>query len=133
MEDAGFRLARVEGLRGQVYEMPDGTLVRVRTSQDRRFLATTDGAGPKAKHDFQKDNVQFVLLVIPQREGHEELCVAYFIPVAEALQAFQNSHADWLKSDPDTKGADYTWHLDFDDGKCYAASGFAIRWREFEL
>ena len=133
MENAGFRLTRVESLKGQVYEMPDSTRLRVRTSQDRRFLATTDRVGPKAKHDFQKDNVQIVLLVIPQREGHEEPCVAYLIPVAEVLKAFQNSYADWLKCDPDKNGTDYTWHLDFDEGKRYAASGFAIRWREFEL
>lgn len=132
MERSGRVLTRVASeRRGQLYVMPDGCRVRLRTNNDRRVIVTTDDTRSDAKLDL--DGCDFVLLVVPKQRRQRGPIEVYLVPFSEVQAAFATAHADWLASLPKTRGQNHTWQLFFDEGKPASAASFADKWRAYRI
>jgi hypothetical protein len=129
IEILGNPLVKVPGA-GQLYTMPDGSRVRLRTSRDRRLIVTTDGARSDAKLDFEDS--EYVLLAMPQI-GDADGVDAYLIPSRDAAAAIRSAQQAWLDTGPRTSGTNCTWYLAFDEDALPLHGGYAATWRSFRL
>lgn len=118
------------GTRAMKYELPNGQTVRVRTCNDHVLVVLASSADESASLNIE--GTDFLLVVMPETPRQLGPVIAYFLPVAVAVDDVRNAHAAWLTSGPATKGNNRTWNIWFDEGPP-SCSGFAIRWAKYRI
>jgi len=130
MKQAGRDLKRVKtGTRSMQYVLPGGESVRVRTCNDHVLVALA--GSPKKGAPLNIEGTDYLLIVMPEIPRTHGSVIAYFIPTKVAVEAVRRSHAEWLASNPNTKGKNRTWNVWFDETAM--AGGFAKKWVEYRL
>jgi hypothetical protein len=70
-----------------------------------------------------------VMPEVPRRSGP---VISYFVPTDVAVRAVREAHADWLRTNPSTKGNNRTWNIWFGDD-VQKSGGFAKKWLKFRI
>lgn len=131
-EQAGSPLQRIESRgRSMIFKTSDNRTVRVRTCNDHVLVALADSSSPSAKLNIE--GTDDLLIVMPETPRSRGPVIAYLVPTTVAVEAVRNTHADWLASDPRTKGDNRTWNIWFDDLGPSKANGFAKKWSNYRL
>lgn len=130
MKRANLPLERLKtNTRSMQYALPNGETVRVRTCNDHVLVALAASARKGAALNIEgTDHLLIVMPEIPRTAGS---VIAYLVPTAVAVEAVRTTHADWLASNPNTKGKNRTWNIWFD--KASKAGGFAEKWAKYRL
>jgi len=116
--------------RAMKYQLDNGETVRVRTCNDHVLVVLADSAEQSAALNIEgTDHLLIVMPAVPRTEGS---VIAYLVPTVAAIEAVRQAHADWLKTNPSTKGNNRTWTIWFGDGPA-AYSGFAQKWSQYRL
>ncbi|HEY3778080.1 MAG TPA: hypothetical protein VGL35_08470 [Rhizomicrobium sp.] len=132
MERCGKPLTRMPTKgRAMLYTLTSGESVRVRTCNDHVLIVVGDTPAPHANLNIQ--GTDWLLLVMPEIERTRGKVVAYLIPAAEAEAEARCTHADWLRSNPNTKGDNRTWNLWFRSDGPEKASNYAAKWAKYLL
>jgi len=130
MRDMGRPLERVKtNTRSMRYVLPDGKTVRVRTCNDHVLVVLADS--PKKGATLNIEGTDHLLIVMPEIPRTAGSVIAYFIPTNVAVEAARRAHAEWLASNPNTRGENRTWNVWFN--KATMAGGFAEKWAQYRL
>ena len=98
------------------YALPNGETVRVRTCNDHVLVALAASARKGAALNIEgTDHLLVVMPEIPRTGGS---VIAYLVPTEIAVEAVRTTHADWLASNPNTKGKNRTWNIWFGAASC---------------
>lgn len=116
--------------REQVFGLPDGETVRVRTCNDRRLIVNADEPHVDAKLSIEGTN--WLLVVIPEVARTPGPVSAYLVPAGVAVLEVRRSHGAWLESHPRTNGQNKAWKIEF-DGKDAPWESFASKWAQYRL
>lgn len=131
MHAAGKPIQKLQtNSRAMKYQLSNGETVRVRTCNDHVLVVLADSAEKIATLNIE--GTDHLLIVMPEVPRMDGLIVAYFVPTAVAVTAVRQSHADWLASNPATKGNNRTWNIWFNDGPAMSG-GFAKKWAQYRL
>ena len=130
MKRANRPLERLKtNTRSMQYALPNGETVRVRTCNDHVLVALAASARKGAALNIEgTDHLLIVMPEIPRTAGS---VIAYLVPTKVAVDAVRTTHADWLASNPNTKGKNRTWNIWFDATS--KAGGFAEKWAKYRL
>lgn len=132
MEQAGKPLERVQTKsRSMIYRTPTGSTVRVRTCNDHVLVALADA--PVAGARLNIEGTDELLIVMPEVPRVRGSTLAYLVPTEVAADAVRKCHADWLASNPETKGENRTWNIWFSDDAPAKSNGFARKWAKYRL
>lgn len=131
MQAAGKPLQKMQtNSRAMKYQLSNGETVRVRTCNDHVLVVLADSAEESATLNIEgTDHLLIVMPDVPRMSG---LINVYFVPTNVAVTAVRQTHANWLASNPSTKGNNRTWNIWFDDGPAMSG-GFAKKWSEYRL
>lgn len=130
MKQTGRTLERVKtNTRSMQYVLPGGETVRARTCNDHVLIVLADS--PKQGAALNIEGTDHLLIVMPEIPRTPGSVIAYFIPTTVVVKAARRTHADWLASNPNTKGENRTWNIWFDEAA--KAGGFAEKWAEYRL
>lgn len=128
---AGKSLQKMQtSSRAMKYQLDNGETVRVRTCNDHVLVVLADSTEETAALNIEGTN--YLLIVMPTIPRTDGSIIAYFVPTGIAVKGVRQAHADWLKTNPTTKGSNRTWTIWFDDGPL-AYSGFAEKWSQYRL
>lgn len=116
--------------RSMKYQLSNGETVRVRTCNDHVLVVLADSAEASAALNIE--GTDHLLIVMPEVPRMDGLVIVYFVPTAVAAAAVRQTHAEWLASNPSTKGNNRTWNIWFDDGPAMSG-GFAKKWSQYRL
>jgi len=132
MAQNGKRLERVEAKgRAMIYRTPHGESVRIRTCNDHVLVVLADSADETAKLNVEgTDQILIVMPEVPRMRGN---ILAYLVPTEVVVEAARTSHAEWLRSQPATKGQNRTWNLWFDEDGLAKSNGFGKKWTKYRL
>jgi hypothetical protein len=132
MSQNGKQLERVEAKgRAMIYRTQHGKSVRVRTCNDHVLVVLADSADESAKLNVEgTDQILIVMPEVPRMRGN---VLAYLVPTEVVVEAARTSHAEWLRSEPATKGQNRTWNLWFDNDGLAKSNGFGKKWAEYRL
>ena len=89
MHENGKPLEREAG-RAEVYSMPNGDRVRVRTSNDRSLVARAQRPAMDAPLDIE--GTDWLLIVMPEVKRTEGRVAAYLVPSGEAAETVRRCH-----------------------------------------
>jgi hypothetical protein len=130
MKQEGQPLERVRtNTRSMQYALPNGETVRVRTCNDPVLVVVADSPNKGAALNIEgTDHLLIVMPEIPRTAGS---VVAYLVPTNVAVEAVRSARADWLASNPNTKGENRTWNIWFNDAP--KSGGFAETWAKYRL
>ena len=130
MKRAGQPLERLKtNTRSMQYALLNGETVRVRTCNDHVLVALAATARKGSALNIEgTDHLLIVMPEIPRTAGS---VVAYLVPTQVAVEAVRTTHADWLASNPNTKGKNRTWNIWFDEAS--KAGSFAEKWSKYRL
>jgi hypothetical protein len=117
--------------RAMLFSDPDGKTVRVRTCNDHVLVAVASGT--EAGSNLNIEGTDFLLIVMPSVPRTPGPVLAYLVPTDVAVEAVRETHGEWLKSGPATKGNNKTWNIWFDDDGPEKANGFAKKWARYLL
>ena len=140
LRSAGLKLMRENGKllerkagRAEVYTMPNGDCVRVRTSNDRNLVARAKRPAMDAPLDIE--GTDWLLIVMPEIKRTAGRITAYLVPAEEAAETVRRCHEVWLRSIPDTKGENTTPTIWFDSSPSSAteSGGYAEKWARYRL
>lgn len=132
MRQNGMPLERIQsGGRSMIYRLPDDRTVRVRTCNDHVLVVLAET--PDQNANLNIENTDLLLIVMPEVPRTRGPVHAYLVPTDVAVQAARTTHAQWLASNPSTKGQNRTWNLWFDDNGPAKANGFARTWASYRL
>jgi hypothetical protein len=130
MTQAGRSLERVKtNTRSMQYVLRNGETVRVRTCNDHVLVALA--ASPRKGAALNIEGTDHLLIVMPEIPRTAGSVIAYLVPTKVAVEAVRSTHADWLDSNPNTKGKNRTWNIWFDEAS--KAGGFAEKWAKYRL
>jgi hypothetical protein len=131
MRSVGQSLQKMQtNSRAMKYQLDNAETVRIRTCNDHVLVVLANSAEESASLNIEgTDHLLIVMPEIPRTDGS---VMAYFVPTAVAVKAVREAHADWLKSNPSTKGNNRTWTIWFDEGPS-THSGFAQKWSQYRL
>jgi hypothetical protein len=130
MARSGRELKKMQtNSRVMIYQMPDGSTVRVRTCNDHILVVLADSAEAGARLNIE--GTDHLLVVMPETPRVPGNVHAYFLPSAVAVEAVRSSHAAWLATNPATKGNNRTWNIWFSDAP--KSGGFARKWAKYRL
>src|SRR5205823_12364390 len=79
------------------------------------------------------EGTDHLLIVMPEIPRSPGPVMVFFIPTAVVAEAVRQAHANWLASNPSTKGSNRTWNLWFDDDGAAIGGGFASLWEKYKL
>lgn len=131
MDAAGKPLQKMQtSSRAMKYKLSNGETIRVRTCNDHVLVVIADS--PEESATLNIEGTDHLLIVMPEIPRMDGLIIAYFVPTGVAAAAIRRSHADWLASNPATKGNNRTWNIWFDDGPAMSG-GFANKWSQYRL
>ena len=137
---AGLELMRQNGQpltklpskgRSMLFKLPGGDTVRARTCNDHILIAVADSPSKDAKLNI--DGTDWLLIVMPEEERTHGKIIAYLVPTTEAVAEVRHTHKKWLANDPNTKGANTTWNLWFDDDGADKANNYAEKWVKYRV
>jgi len=130
MMRAGRPLERLKtNTRSMQYALPNGETVRVRTCNDHVLVALA--ASARKGSALNIEGTDHLLIVMPEIPRTAGAVIAYLVPTPVAVEAVRTTHADWLASNPNTKGKNRTWNIWFDEAS--KAGGFAKKWAMYRL
>jgi hypothetical protein len=133
MKQSGKPLERVKSNgRAMIYQMTDGTTVRMRTCNDHLLVVLADGDDPDTAA-VNVEGTDYVLVVMPERQRTPGPVVGYFVPAAVVANTARSTHKDWLATNPNTKGQNRTWNLWFNKQGPSIADNFFEKWRQYRL
>ena len=100
LRSAGLKLMRENGKllerkagRAEIYTMPNGDCVRVRTSNDRNLVAKAKRPAMDAPLDIEgTDWLLIVMLEVKRTAGR---IAAYLVQAEEAAETVRRCHEDW--------------------------------------
>ncbi len=133
MEQNGTTLTRLPSRgRAMLYKMPDGSTVRVRTTNDRVLIAEAESSDRNAK--LKTEGTDYLLIAMPAKErpAHPAHIVAYLVPTQVADEALRTTFAKWLDTGSEKKGDNRVWVITFDEDKQYWG-GYAKKWKKYKL
>jgi hypothetical protein len=131
MEALGRPLTKMQtNSRSMKYKLSNGETVRVRTCNDHILVVLADSA--EASANLNIEGTDHLLIVMPEAPRMEGLIIVYFVPTSVTVTAVRQTHADWLATNPTTKGNNRTWNIWFDDGAA-KSGGFAKKWAQYRL
>lgn len=132
MAQNGKPLQRVESKgRAMIYRTEEGAAVRVRTCNDHVLVVLAETPDITAKLNIEgTDQLLIVMPEIPRTHGD---VLAYLVPTEIAVGAARTSHAEWLRSNPATKGQNRTWNIWFDEEGPSKSNGFGRKWAQYRL
>ena len=117
--------------RSMLFKLPDGTTVRIRTCNDHILIAVADS--PRKDARLNIEGTDWLLIIMPEEERTHGKVIAYLVPTTEAVTEIRRAHEEWLANGPNTKGANTTWNLQFDDSGSGIACNYAKKWKKFRL
>jgi hypothetical protein len=131
MKAAGNPLEKLPtGSRAMKYKLTNGETVRVRTCNDHVLVVLANSADEGAGLNIE--GTDHLLIVMPEVPRTDGTVIAYFVPTGVAVQAVRSSHAEWMASNPSTRGNNRTWNVWFDDlGTSWG--GFATKWLNYRV
>ena len=131
MQSVGRSVKKIQtNSRAMKYQLDNGETLRVRTCNDHVLVVLAESAEEGASLNIE--GTDHLLIVMPEEPRTNGSVIAYFVPSAVAVKAVREAHADWLKSNPSTKGNNRTWTIWFDEGPT-TNSGFAKKWSQYRL
>jgi len=133
MKQNGKPLARRPGSgRAMLYALPNGDMVRVRTTNDHALIVIADQPSPhNAKLNIE--GTEWLLIVMPVVERTPGKVMAYLVPTAEAVAATRAEQQAWLATQPNTAGKNTTWALYFGKKTPATATDFQDAWSAYRL
>jgi len=130
MGQAGKPMQKTQsGSRAMLFRLESGKTVRVRTCNDHVLVVVADS--PKLNANLNIEGTDYLLIVMPEVPRTLGPVVAYCVPTTVAVKDVRKTHAEWLASNPATKGDNRTWNIWFDDAA--KAGGFAKHWAKYRL
>jgi hypothetical protein len=133
MRQAGRPLERIKSNgRAMIYQMTDGSTVRMRTCNDHLLVVLADKDDPDTAR-LNVEGTDHVLIVMPLRPRSPGAVAGYLVPAQVVADTARSSHRDWLATNPNTKGDNRTWNLWFDGHGPSKANNFAEKWRQYRL
>jgi len=131
MQEVGKSMERLPtSSRAMKYQLATGETVRVRTCNDHVLVVLASSAEEGAALNIE--GTDYLLIVMPETPRVEGPVIIYLVPTSIAENAVRKAHADWLNTNPSTKGNNRTWNIWFGDGPT-AYSGFAQKWAQYRL
>jgi hypothetical protein len=133
MSQTGRPLERLQGVSGrrgpvkEIYRMPNGQTVRLRTNRKRTLMTKADGPGSDDVLNFEGQQ-DFIGLVIP---GPRDSVECFLVPSDVAVEALRASHREWLSSHPGSTSDVRAIHFDGDAE--IAWEGFSEKWASYRL
>lgn len=125
-------LRKIDGPgRAMLYALPGGETVRVRTCNDHILVVLASQHSGDARLNIE--GTDWLLIVMPKTPRTPGALECYLVPTGVAVEAARATHQAWLESNPNTRGANTTWNLWFDDDGPAKANGFARKWSEYRL
>lgn len=116
--------------RAMKYRLSNGETVRVRTCNDHVLVVLADSTENGASLNIE--GTDHLLIVMPKTPRLAGPVHVYFVPTPVAVKAARESHAEWLASNPSTRGNNRTWNIWFDD-MTTTSHGFARAWAQYLL
>lgn len=98
--------------REQVYSLPDGETVRVRTCNDRRLIVDADQPHVDAK--LSVEGTDWVLVVFPEAARTPGPVAVYPLPAAMVVLEARQIHRAWLDAHPKANDRNKAWKIEFD-------------------
>src|SRR6267142_101746 len=117
--------------RSMLYSLPGGETVRIRTCNDHILIVLAKH--PTADAKLNIEGTDWLLIVMPEIERTPGKALAYLVPTKVAVEAVRRTHQAWLDTNPNTKGANTTWNLWFDQDGPAKANSFAAQWSKYLL
>jgi hypothetical protein len=131
MQEAGRPLERLPtNSRAMKFSLSNGETVRVRTCNDHVLVVLADRAEQGASLNIE--GTDYLLIVMPEVPRTVGPVRAYFLPTSVAVEAARRTHAEWLASQPSTRGNNRTWNLWFSD-EVAKGGGFGRIWSQYRL
>jgi len=132
MKSKGWPLVPINsGTRAKIYRMDDGKTVRVRTCNEHVLVTVAASTERDAK--LNVEGTDFLLIVMPEIPRSPGPVMVFLVPTPVVVEAVREAHAQWLSSNPSTRGGNRTWNLWFDDDAAHVGSGFARVWEKYKL
>ena len=138
--DAGLETMRQSGQpltklpakgRSMLYTLPNGESVRARTCNDHILIVVASEETEGARLNIE--GTDWLLIVMPETERTDGKVIVYLVPSKIAADAARRTHADWLATNPNTKGSNTTWNLWFDPDGPAKANDFAKKWETYRI
>jgi len=135
MARAGTRLLKLKGVPGrdratirEVYRMPNGQTVRLRTNVKRALMTKSVGVnfGDSLVIEGPQD---FIGLAIPGPRGTVD---CYVIPFARAIDDLRSAHRIWQETQSDG-GNSFVRVIYLDDDERTPGHGFARRYADYRV
>jgi hypothetical protein len=126
------RVARPADRRGpavEVYRLPNGQTLRLRTNNKPALMAKTDSGAVEARLPFETED--YVGIAFPAERPN--FVVGYLVPAEVVVRAMRDNHREWLASDDEHSDDNQTRVLRFDGDARSLGHGYASRWSEFHL
>lgn len=115
----------------KLYSLPNGETVRARTCNDHILIAVAEEPTEGAR--LNVEGTDWILLVMPEVPRTPGALRGYLLPTKVVVEEVRRTHANWLASQPNTKGENTTWNLWFQDDGPAKASGYAHKWAQYRL
>jgi hypothetical protein len=113
----------------EVYRLPDGQTLRLRTNNKPALMARTESSALDAPLPFEGED--FVGVAFPsERAG---FVLGYLVPTSVAVRAMRDGYREWLGSDNRGRGDNKTRVLRFDGDSQSLSHDYANRWSEYCL
>lgn len=125
------RLARTSDRRGptvEVYRLPSGQTLRLRTNNKPALMARAASGAADARLPFETED--FVGIAFPAERPN--LVVGYLVPTEIVVQAMHDNQREWL-ANGDHGHDNETRVLRFDGDARSLGNGYANRWSEYRL
>src|SRR5262249_47365583 len=82
--------------RRELYRMPDGKTVLLRTNVERALMSKADGPNSGDIMGIEKDEYDFIGLAVPSGPGGAVDC--FLIPKFDAIEILRTSHRNWQQT-----------------------------------
>lgn len=86
--------------------------IRLRTSRNHMLPVTAETPDTNAILDIERGNADKLLIVMPSLDKSSDY-LAFLVPTAIVATAIRQDHDRWLASNPNTKGNNRTWYVQF--------------------
>lgn len=117
--------------RSMIYGMAGGQTVRLRTCNDHVLIIVADSPDNNARLNIE--GTDWLLVVMPEVERTPGKTLSYLLPTSIVETEARKTHAEWLASNPNTRGENRTWNLWFGEEAPSKAKGYAQHWAKYRL
>jgi hypothetical protein len=127
MQMAGRPLQRIDETK-EIYRLPDGKTMRLRTNNMPAVMAKVADGSADARLPFEGED--YVGIAFPAI-GKPDTIVGYLVPSEVAAKAFHTAHRKWLAADTSRSRDNRARVLKFDGRPDLPWRGFEERWHEY--